>query len=54
MNSKDALTLRKYKWEFPYGIQMDSFGYDRKEGPDKVWNMTHLLQQMVITVANNG
>jgi alpha-L-fucosidase len=42
------------KWESCYTIQMSSWGYDRTEGLSKFYNASHLIYQLVSSVAFNG
>ena len=52
--SPDTGMLRKYKWELPYGIQTDSFGFNYKSHLKDVRNVTQILWQLMATIANNG
>ncbi|KAL5470661.1 hypothetical protein EMCRGX_G028663 [Ephydatia muelleri] len=51
IGATQALAL---KWESCYTIQMTSWGYNRTEDIASFWNTTHLLRQLVSSVACNG
>ena len=50
----DAGAYRKYRWEYPFGIQNDSFGFNFKYKLEDVRNVTEIIWHLMKTVSNNG
>lgn len=53
-SSTHPMPFLKYKWELPYGIQNDSFGFNYKYNLTDIRNVTDILWHLMATVSNNG